>query len=40
VLGAFSLGLLQTAGLGILIVIAAALGLSRFLRKPSYETKL
>jgi hypothetical protein len=40
VLGAFSLGLLQTAGLGILIIAAAVLGFSRFLRKPSYETKL
>jgi hypothetical protein len=40
VLGALSLGLLQTAGLGILIIVAAALGLSRFLKKPSYKTEL
>jgi hypothetical protein len=40
VLGALSLGLLQTAGLGILIIIAAALGLSRFLKKPSYKVEL
>jgi len=36
-LGSFSLSLLQTTGLGILIIVAAALGLARFLKKPSYE---
>lgn len=39
VLGALSLGLLQTAGLGILVVVAVALGLARFLKKPSYESE-
>ena len=37
--GAFSLSLLQTSGLGILILVAAGLGLARFLKKPSYETE-
>ncbi len=32
-----SLGLFQTAGLGILVLVAAALALARFRRKPSYE---
>ncbi len=36
-IGSFSLSLLQTTGLGILIIVAAALGLARFLKKPSYE---
>jgi len=36
-LGSFSLSLLQTTGLGVLIIVAAALGLARFLKKPSYE---
>ncbi len=38
-LGAFSLGLLQTAGLGILVVVGVGAGLARFMKKPSYETE-
>lgn len=37
--GLLSLSILQTTGLSILIVIGIAVALSRFLRKPSYETE-
>jgi len=39
IMGALSLSLLQTTGLGILVVIGAGVGLARFRRKPSYETE-
>lgn len=37
--GLLTLSILQTTGLSILIVIGIAVALSRFLRKPSYETE-
>jgi hypothetical protein len=37
--GALSLDLLQTTGLGIVVVLALGVGLARFLKKPSYETE-
>src|SRR5947208_3569573 len=36
VAGSFSLGLLQTTGLAIVILAAIAAGIARFVRKPSY----
>jgi len=36
VAGSFSLGLLQTTGLAIVILAAIAAGIARFARKPSY----
>lgn len=38
--GALSLGLVQTTALGFLVIIAAVLGLTRFLRKPGYKLEL
>jgi hypothetical protein len=37
--GLLSLSILQTAGLSILIIVAVAVALSRFLKKPSYESE-
>jgi hypothetical protein len=37
--GLLSLSLIQTTGLSVLIVIGIAVALSRFLRKPSYESE-
>jgi hypothetical protein len=39
VTGALSLSLVQTTGLGILVLVAAGFFLSRFLRRPSYESE-
>jgi hypothetical protein len=39
ILGSLSLSLIQTTGLGILILVAAVVGLTRLFRKPSYETE-
>lgn len=39
ILGAFSLSLLQTAGLGLLVLVGLGFGVSRFTKKPSYETE-
>lgn len=38
--GSLSLGLLQTAGLGILVIVAAVIAVTRFLKKPSYNLEL
>lgn len=38
-LGTLSLNLIQSTGLGILIIAAVVFGLTRFLRKPSYESE-
>ena len=40
VLGAFSLNLLQTVGLGLLVLFGLGFGVARFAKKPSYETEL
>jgi len=37
--GAFSLTLLETTGLGVLVVIGLAVGIARFSRKPGYESE-
>jgi hypothetical protein len=39
VLGSFSLSLLQSTGLGIVVLIGVGAGLVRFMKKPSYETE-
>jgi hypothetical protein len=39
VTGSLSLNLLQSVGLGILVVLATAAGLARFLKKPGYESE-
>jgi hypothetical protein len=39
VTGALSLSLVQTTGLGILVLVAAGFFLARFLKKPSYESE-
>ena len=39
ILGSLSLSLIQTTGLGILILVAAVVGLNRLFRRPSYETE-
>jgi len=39
VVGAFSLSLLETTGLGVLVVIGLAVGIARFSRKPGYESE-
>jgi hypothetical protein len=39
VTGSFSLNLLQSVGLGTVVLLAAGAGLVRFLRKPSYESE-
>lgn len=39
ILGAFSLSLLQTTGLGLLVLVGLGFGISRFTKKPSYETE-
>jgi hypothetical protein len=37
--GGFSLSLLQTTGLGILVLVGVGAGLARFMKRPSYETE-
>lgn len=39
ILGAFSLSLFQTVGLGVLVLVGLGFGLTRLLRKPSYLTE-
>ena len=39
VTGALSLNLIETTGLGLLVVIGGSMGIARFRRKPSYESE-
>jgi hypothetical protein len=38
-LGTFSLSLLQSTALGVIVLLGVGAGLARFMRKPSYETE-